>query len=326
MKQIFTALFCTVSFATMAQTTLTNGGFETWGNATPGVATEPTGWFSNKSGSAIAKLGPQTCFKDSTTVHSGSYAVKIVTESYLGTAVNGALTTGVVNAPSITKTAGYIGSLNYSDTTDCRRMSFTGRPDSLVGWYQYTSGGTGEQGKIRAILHTGQYFDPETPTTYHIDPTANKVADLTFLTPTANITTWTRFSMPFTYATSGTPAYIMINMTPSANQGTTVTGSTLWLDDIQTVYKTNTSVENTATQLETARVFASGKNVFVDFPELVEGAASLEIYDVTGRRVANFTVTNNQVNTFNLGEQHAGIYMFRLSNNGFRKTGKISIQ
>ncbi len=310
----------------MAQTTLSNSGFETWGNAAPGVATEPTGWFSNKSGSAIAKLGPQTCFKDSTTVHSGSYSAKIVTETYLGTAVNGALSTGMVNAPSITKTTGYIGSQNYSDTTDCRRMSFTGRPDSLVGWYQYTSGGTGEQGKIRAILHTGQYFDPETPTTYHIDPTANKVADLTFLTPTTNVTTWTRFSMPFTYATSGTPAYVMVNITPSANQGTSVSGSTLWVDDIQVVYKANTSVENVATSAEAARVYASGKNVFVDFTELTEGVTNLELYDITGRLVANFAVANNQLNTFSLGEQSTGIYVYRLSNSGSRKTGKLSIQ
>ena len=144
-------LFVSLGFGATAQTFITNGGFENWGNASPGLSSEPTSWYSDKSGSGIASAGPQTCFKDSTTVHSGNYSVKVVTETYIGTAVNGVVTTGVVNAPSLTKSDGYIGTVNYSSASDDRRMPFTGRPDSLVGWYQYTSAGAGEQAKIRAI-------------------------------------------------------------------------------------------------------------------------------------------------------------------------------
>ena len=47
----------------------------------------------------------------------------------------------------------------------------------------------------------------------------------------------TRFSLPFNYhGTTTNPAYIMINVTSSANQSTTVTGSKMWLDDIAVVY------------------------------------------------------------------------------------------
>lgn len=178
MKPLFTlALASFISTAAIAQTTIANGGFEAWGNSSPGVSTEPTGWYSNKSGSSIASLGPQTCFQDNSIVHSGSSSVRVENAQVpiLLTIVNGNVTTGVISAPTTDKADGYIGTRNYSDTTDQRRMAFTGKPDSLVGWYQYTSGGTGEMGKIKAVLHTGDYYDPETPTTYHPDPTLTKL-------------------------------------------------------------------------------------------------------------------------------------------------------
>ena len=244
MKALATLLLSAISFGATAQTTITNGGFELWGNTVPAgdPHEEPTNWYSNQSGSSTASLGGQTCFKDATVVHSGTYSVRVQTISGpFSTVINGNVTTGVVNAPTLSKADGYIGTKNYSTATDVRRMSFTGRPDSLVGWYKYTPGGAGEQGKVRAILHTSDYFDPELPSTYHTNPTANKIGDVTFLTPTTAVTTWTRFSVPFTYTSASSPAYIMINVTSSALQTTTISGSKLWLDDIEAVYTSSGS-------------------------------------------------------------------------------------
>jgi hypothetical protein len=184
-KTVTTLLSLSISLFSLAQTQIANAGFETWGNAAPGVATEPTGWYSNKSGSSVAKLGPQICFQDNSVKRSGASSVRVETLSYFGTAVNGAVTTGVINAPNTTKSNGYIGTVNYSTATDIRRLAFTGRPDSIVGYYQYTSGGAGEQGKVTAILHIGDYNDPEIPVnSNHPDLSANKIARATFFTPT----------------------------------------------------------------------------------------------------------------------------------------------
>jgi len=244
MKIISTlALLAAFSIGASAQTTITNGGFENWGNTVPSgdTHTEPTSWYSDQSGGGLADFGPETCFKDSTDQHSGLYCVKLITENNILAVVNGVVTTGVVNAPSTTKDSGYIGTVNYSSSSDDRRMAFTGRPDSLIGWYKYTPGGTGEMGKIRCILHTGDYYDPETPTnSYHPIPFANRIADDTFFTPSATVSTWTRFSVPFTYYSTSNPAYIMINATSSANQNTSISGSTLWLDDLAVVYAATT--------------------------------------------------------------------------------------
>jgi len=264
MKILATLLLSVAGSVAIAQTTITNGGFENWGNTVPAgdTHTEPTNWYSNQSGSSTASLGGQTCFKDATLFHTGMYSVRVETISGpFSTTINGNVTTGVVNAPTLSKADGYIGTTNYSTPSDTRRMNFTGRPDSLVGWYRYTPGGAGEQGKVRAILHTADYSDPETPSTYHTNPTANKVGDVTFFTPTTTVSTWTRFSVPFTYTGTGFPAYIMINVTSSANQTTTINGSKLWLDDIEAVYASASTTCGVPTGLAASAITTTGATV-----------------------------------------------------------------
>lgn len=241
----FTAMALSVS----AQTTIPNGDFENWGgNASPGITAEPTGWYSNKSGSSTAQLGPQTAFQETTNPHSGSSSLRVETINMFIAKVNGSLTTGVVNAPDTDKSKGYIGTKNYTTATDVRRTPFVGRPDSLVGWYKYTSGGTSngiaEKGKIVAVLHTGHYNDPEVPVaanaSVYSDLSANRVGKALFNTPTTNVSAWTRFSVPFNYASGVTPEYIMISITSSDNQTTNVAGSKLWLDDLEVIYNPST--------------------------------------------------------------------------------------
>jgi hypothetical protein len=307
-----------------AQTQVPNEGFENWGNASPGVAGEPTNWYSNTSGSNIAKLASITCFKDNSKFHSGAASVRIETISYFGTAVNGALTTGVVDAPTTTKSDGYIGTVNYSSSSDIRRTAFTGRPDSIVGWYQYTSGGAGEKPKLRAILHTGDYYDPETPTTNHIDPTANKIGDALWFGSTSSVSTWTRFSMAFTYVNGNTPAYIMINITPSANQSTTIVGSKLWMDDIALIYNPSSVAQQNKSQ--NIKIFYTDKTVYVDFLNRSEGQSSISIFDLTGKVVSVQQLDNNKINSVNVSALNAGMYLYQLSGTDFHKAGKFIVE
>lgn len=324
MKKIFTILLSSFALCSFAQTQIANAGFETWGNTAPGVAGEPTGWYSNKSGSNVAQLSSPICFQDITIKHTGSKSVRVETISYFGTAVNGAVTTGVINAPNTTKSNGYIGTVNYSTPSDDRRLAFTGRPDSLVGYYQYTSGGAAEQGKVTAILHTGDYFDPETPITYHVDPTANKIARALFFTPTSNVTTWTRFSVPFIYTSSATPAYIMVNITSSANQATTISGSKLWIDDLEAIYNTVNSIkENDFTK--NVKVYCSNKTIFVDFLTKDNEQSTLEIYNATGHLVSTQAITNNTINTMDVSTLSTGVYIYKVIGKSQGKFGKLFI-
>ena len=325
MKKNFTILLCFITLCSFSQTQIANSGFETWGNSSPGVAAEPTGWYSNKSGSNVAKLGPQICFQDNTIKRSGTSSVRVETNSYFGTAVNGAVTTGVINAPNTTKSNGYIGTVNYSTATDDRRMAFTGRPDSIVGYYQYLSGGAGEMGKVTAILHNNDYFDPETPTTYHADPTSDKIARATFFTPTASVATWVRFSAPFVYTSSSNPSYIMVNITSSANQATTVTGSKMWIDDLQAIYNSSTASIKENDLTKNVTIYSNEKTIYVDFIIKNNEQTTLEIYNATGQLAGSYNLTNNEVGTINVSAFTSGIYMYKLSNKSQSKFGKLFI-
>ena len=327
MKIFSTLLICSaISTTAIAQTTIANGGFENWGgNASPGVAAEPTNWYSNKSGSTIAQAGGQTCFQETSIFHSGTSCVRVESISGpLSTAINGNVTTGVVCAPSFTKTDGYIGTVNYSNSSDIRRMAFTGRPDSIIGWYQYTQGAATEQGRVKVILHTGDYFDPETPTTNHPDPTANKIGGATFLTPLSNVTTWTRFSAPVTYVNGSTPVSIMINITSSADQNTSVTGSKLWIDDLTAVYNP-VGITNVTMQEKDINVYSAYTTLFVNTAQEMNEQTTITVYDVAGRTVFSHAIIEKFSN-FDLSALATGVYVYKVNSGSFTKTGKIAIQ
>jgi PKD repeat protein len=241
MKKIFTTLLLSTSAFVFGQTQIANAGFENWDNVGSGTE-EPTSFNSNKTGTGLASSGPQTCSR-ATSPHSGTYCARVETKYYIFAVVNGNVTSGVVEAPSTNKAEGFLS----ATAANSARIAFTGRPDSLVGWYKYTqatsgTGATAEQGKVRVILHTGDYYDPETPVaSNHPNMSANKVGDALFVSPAANQATWKRFSVPFAYAVGTAPAYVMVNVTSSNNQltvapGSSGTGSIMFLDDLEMIY------------------------------------------------------------------------------------------
>jgi len=245
-KTFTTLLSLSVSLFSFAQTSIMNAGFENWTGS--GASIEPTSWHSNKTGTGLASSGPQTCFQETSGPHSGTSCVRVETKYYILAVVNGNVTTGQVNAPSTNKSEGYLSA------TGSNKQAFTGRPDSLVGWYKYTqaTSGTGaaaEQAKVYAILHSSDYYDPSTPVnSNHSDLSANKIGEALFVSPAANQSTWKRFTIPFSYVNSNTPGFIMVNITSSNNQltvapGSSGSGSKLWIDDLDVIYNNPTSVK-----------------------------------------------------------------------------------
>ncbi|MES2133243.1 MAG: PCMD domain-containing protein [Bacteroidota bacterium] len=241
MKKIFTSILLCASAFAFGQTQIANNGFETWDNV--GSSTEePTSFNSNKTGTGFATSGGQTCSR-STSPHTGTYCVRVETLYNFFADVNGNVTSGVVEAPSTNKAQGFLSATSANGA----RITFTGRPDSLVGWYIYSqaTSGTGaaaEQGKVRAIIHTGDYYDPETPvSSNHPDMSANKIGDALFVTPASNQATWKRFSVPFNYVSTSASVYIMVNITSSNNQltaapGSSGVGSIMYIDDLTAIY------------------------------------------------------------------------------------------
>ena len=324
MKKIFTLLSFAFTSSMFGQTTIQNGNFELWENV--GSATEePTFFNSNRTGTDWATSGPQTCYRDATGPHGGTYSVRMETKTFVVAVVNGSVTTGIVNAPTTNKADGYLGTIKNTILTDCRRMSFVGRPDSLIGFYKYTQGGSAEIGKVRAILHKGNYYDPEAASSYHPDSSANKIGEALFLTPAANQAVWKRFSVPFTYVSGSAPAYIMINTTSSNDQLTSTAGSKLWLDDLSVVYNPSTGIAD-VTNADNAYVYAYDKTIYVDFVNVNQKPITLSIYDLTGKLVASRVLSNSQQSSLSLAELNSGLYMYQLVGAEIQKSGKLFIK
>lgn len=326
MKKIFT-LFLSVPLFSLAQTQITNPGFENWDNV--GSSTEePTSWNSNKTGTGLASSGPQTCYRESSGPHSGSYCVRVETKYYVLAVVNGNVTTGAVEAPGTNKAEGFLSA------TGANKQTFTGRPDSLVGWYKYTqatsgTGASAEQGKVLAYLHSGDFYDPEVPfNSNHTDLSANKIGSALFVSPAANQSSWKRFSIPFTYVNSNTPAYVMVNITSSYNQLTvapafTGNGSKLWVDDLEMIYNSVTVKENNFTK--NVKVYYFEKNIYVDFLNKSSENSTIEIYNATGQLVSTQQIDNSIVNTIDVSKLVSGIYMYKVSGKSQGKFGKLFI-
>lgn len=326
MRYFFKLLPALFVLQTSAQQQIQNGDFELWENV--GTATEePTYFNSNKTGSSTATLGPQTCFRDASIKYSGNYSVRIESKlvPVFNTIVNGNLTTGVINAPTTNKADGYIGTIKYNTPSDIRRMAFTARPDSLIGYYRYTQGGTNERGKITVYLHVDDYFDPEAATPYHPDATPNRIAFAQFVTPAVNTTEWTRFAVPFVYNDSRIPTYIMINCTSSADQLTIVGGSKFWIDDLAVANTVVTPVRTITQPKEILQVHCYGKTIYIQPSTERVHRLLLTVYDLAGQIVAVQTMDGNRTQSLQVGHLPSAMYLYRIAGNGFQQTGKLNI-
>lgn len=257
-KNLFSAIgFTAVSLFATAQTQIANPSFELWNNPTQNTA-EPQQWTSNKGsggGNASSSFAPQTCWRESTDPHTGTYCarVKTGTAALVGTVVNGALVTGRVEAPTTVKAEGYISSIPGASTGPA--MAFTGRPDSLVFWIKYSpvvQSGKNEYATVQARLHTNaNCYTPETPVNGNHPAIGAGVIVGRAVYQSANnvaINSWTRVSVPFVYDNTSTPAYILISTTSSGDQANGVENSTLWLDDFEAIYNIDVTIAPTAQQ------------------------------------------------------------------------------
>ncbi len=235
MKKVLqiTMLLSFFYLGSFAQTAIPNASFETWTNVGSSTA-QPVSWSSNETGTGYAPSGPQTCFQ-SNKAHSGNFSAEVETKTYLLiTVVNGSLTTGQVNAPSTSKSDGYISDI---PGVAGHISTFTGRPDSLIFWYQYTLGGSGDYPTVEARLHVDSAYAPETTNSYHPTTNYNIISRALWQGPSASTgNTWVRVSVPFVYVDGRIPQYILISTTSSGDQSGGSSGSILLLDDFLAYY------------------------------------------------------------------------------------------
>lgn len=200
---------------------LPNGNFESWNNGIP------TGWNTFNSASGTYASFASTNHHSQETGHTGK-CVKIYSTSILGVVANGNMTTGRINAGSMS--AANSANYNYSDRANSYAQVFNGTPDSMYVWTKMTAASSSTQGTVRAYIHGNTNFiDPNECNT----PSLYRGKASVIFTPHSN---WTQQKAAFIYDGTSSVNYILITMTTNITPGSGAANDAIYVDDIEFIY------------------------------------------------------------------------------------------
>ena len=219
---------------------LPNQSFENW-HQSSGIYVEPNGWhsFESATGSLASMAGHH--IQTSEDAHSGSLSAQVYSTSILGVVANGTMTTGRLNARSMT--ASDVSNHAYADVSntdvdgngDPFYTPMYSCPDSLVLWVKFKQGKANANypyATVSAVITDGSYYqDPEDKTYTNVVAKAknNKIVQTNG--------EWVRLSMPFEYTDNDVePAAILITASTNATPGKGSGGDQLTVDDIELIY------------------------------------------------------------------------------------------
>ena len=217
-----------------------NQSFEAWHTST-GSYVEPNGWHSFESATGdLAQLAGHHLEKSSD-AHSGDACARIYATSIAGIVANGTMTTGRMNAGSMT--ASDTKNNAYLDTSitavdgngDPFYIPLYSRPDSVAVWVKFKQGKATPDhpyATISAVITDGTYYqDPEDKAYTNVVAKAqnNKIA-----TTGGN---WVRISAPFVYTDNAVePQAVLITISTNADAGKGSANDEVLVDDIELVY------------------------------------------------------------------------------------------
>ncbi len=296
MKKIFTLIaFFNLSAVGMFAQATPNNGFETWTHSTFPVYDTPNSW--DNLNASTGALGVITCIKATAAdVHSGAAAIKLITKTVLTQTANGIATTGTINTTTQTIGGG---------------ISYTLSPDSIVGFYKYTSV-SGDNG-FAEIQLLGAGGDTDT------------IGYVRFVTPSSTVGTYTRFSKAIVYR-SANPVVKSIWILSSSKDATThFVGSTAFFDDINLVFASATGIANPSNLELTVGPNPATDHLIINNTLINRG--TFVLFDVTGRIVSERKFEGIS-NVIDLSELPLGLYLYSITDekNTVIKTDKIVIK
>lgn len=289
---VFLFLCC---FTVKAQVPLPNPSFENWSVTSGNTKDLPESWESVNSTVPgwQANLLSQTVFRETSNPHTGTYCAHTKTANPpipTYPKVNGLIATGIPNSA----TNGIDGGIPY-----------TLRPDSFVGYYRATPVGA-DHATFEFCLRNAAGTDT--------------VGIARFDAPNATIGSWTRFSAPIVYRNANTPVQATALLS-SSNGLQAVTGSEMWVDDIELVFNPTGIVPVSAT-VNFAAINIS--NSYLNIQLNANLKANIQIVDMAGRIIYNEIITGAA--PIDISCFSAGIYTYVLYCENEKQTGKISVQ
>lgn len=192
-KLFWVASFLFISITAFSQTQLENGGFENWTDIN-----HSTGW-NSQIGSGFATVYTAEKTTDS---HSGNYAAKLISKTYLALTIPGMITLGKFDLTTLKPTGG----VPYSD-----------RPTAISFYMKYET-------SLDTMMMLA-YFTKWNSTTQHTDTIGG-----TAYINREQINGYTKISMPIIYKSLEIPDTFNILFLSSLFKGNN--GTSLFIDDI----------------------------------------------------------------------------------------------
>ena len=290
MRKIYLLYILLFSFTPVvyAQNPLPNPGFENW--TLNGNYYNPDNWNTLNPNTIV--LGILTATRAMPPdVHGGNLAIKLTTKVVFGLTANGIASTGtIITTPPYGVTGG---------------IPFSGRPDSIAGWYKYLPQGT-DSGFV-------QYLS--------LDANNDTVAFVRWSAPNANVTSYTRFSKALTYYSSNTPAIAQWILSSSRGSNPVV-NSVIYLDDLELI--TN-PVGITEDQPESdVRVYANLQTGMMTVMNPSGLDLLITVFDATGKKLLIHEMHEKRFETA-VRLRKNGMYLYRVTNRSGRteKSGKM---
>lgn len=248
-------------------------GFEVWMKGVSdaegmGTFYEPAGWTSSNTGAFLLKLFGMTdrlVISQTEDAHSGTYAAHIETIDTKGADMG-------IKVPKVTTGSLFLGKF-ITDTENTLKSSkfgiqFSKRPQSLKGYYKYTSGSEfytcesvetchiatldptkTDECSIKAVLYTTNAYEPDWSDCLTGEAGANNIYTSDRVVAIASLESgskdnWTEFNIPFEYKQSfvSSKKHRMAIVFSSSKEGDKfwgAPGSTLIVDDIELVMSDN---------------------------------------------------------------------------------------
>ena len=288
-----------------------NPGFENFHNSSESGSsgTEPNGWhsFTSATGALAQTAGVKVAKSNEVRPGTDGQASAVLhSSSIFGIVANGTMTTGRLNAGSMTAADPANHSfLDMSKTDkdgngDPFYTEITNRPDSLSVWVKFKQEKANAKypyATVSAAITNGtNYQDPEGSTTY-----TNVMAKASNTTIATNGNKWQQLSVPFNYVDSKVdPKAILVTFSTNATPGKGGGTDSLYVDDIKLVYNSEldsikfrgAKLDGWNKSVDTYNLTAQGEVAASDFATIGRGQiANVDVQEVSAGDRKSYVAT-----------------------------------
>jgi hypothetical protein len=284
--RLFIIVVLPITILSVSFAQIPNANFESW------TSGNPDNWYAANTG--------VTTVTQTTTAHTGSYALRGIVSTFYTMIVPPVIQTG----------------------NDAEGFPYSQRPVSVTGYYQfYPASSSGDRFYVDAGLYKGG-----------ADGTPIAMGAVAI---SSTASSYTKFTATFTYLTTDIPDTCIIQISivgPSSTSTTPTVGSYYLLDDL--AFESTTNIGEQQLSLpKITRLNQNYPNPFnptttFSFTLAQDGFTTLKIYNVLGKEVATLVngdmkagITNTV--TFDASKLSSGVYFSRLENNGSAQIKKL---